>query len=87
MEKFSHIILNIPLFKGLPQSQLEKIEKIAVKKNFKKGELIFSKNDEGNGFYIVARGRIKIYKVSLEGKEQILHILSMIITGFLQKKK
>ena len=74
MEIFSTIISNIPLFKGLPQSQLEEIEKIAVKKNFKKGDLIFSENDEGNGFYIVASGRVKIYKVSLEGKEQILHI-------------
>ena len=74
MEKFSHIILNIPLFKGLPQSQLEKIEKIAVKKNFKKGSTIFFEGDEGNGFYIVVTGRVKIYKISLEGKEQILHI-------------
>jgi len=75
MEIFSSIISNIPIFKGLPQSQLEKIEKIAVKKNFKKGELVFLENDEGNGFYIVAQGRVKIYKVSMEGKEQILHIL------------
>jgi len=74
MEIFSSIISNIPLFKGLPQSQLEKIEKIAVKKNLKKGELIFSEDDESNGFYIIARGRVKIYKVSMEGKEQILHI-------------
>jgi len=74
MEIFSSIISNIPIFKGLSQSQLGKIEKIAVKKNFKKGELIFSENDEGNGFYIVARGRVKIYTVSMEGKEQILHI-------------
>ena len=75
MEIFSSIISNIPIFKGLPQSQLEKIEKIAVKKNFKKGELVFLENDEGNGFYIVAQGRVKIYKVSMEGKKQILHIL------------
>ena len=74
MENFLSIIANVPLFKGLPQNQLEKIERIAVKKNFKKGELIFSENDKGNGFYIVARGKVKIYKVSLEGKEQILHI-------------
>jgi len=74
MENFSSIISSAPLFKGLPQIQLEKIEKIAVKKDLEKGELIFSENDEGDGFYIVALGRVKIYKVSLEGKEQILHI-------------
>ena len=74
MKNFLSIISNTSLFKGLSQSRLEKIEKIAVKKNIEKGELIFSENDEGNGFYIVAQGRVKIYKVSLEGKEQILHI-------------
>jgi CRP/FNR family transcriptional regulator len=30
--------------------------------------------DEGNGFYIVAEGQVKIFKTSVEGKEQILHI-------------
>ncbi len=74
MGKFLSVISNSSLFKGLPLSQLEKIETIAVKKDFKKGELIFSEGDDGDGFYIIAAGRVKIYKVSLEGKEQILHI-------------
>ena len=74
MENFSYIISNIPLFKGLPKNQIEKIEKIVVEKKIKKGNLIFSENDQADGFYIVAQGKVKIYKVSLEGKEQILHI-------------
>ena len=74
MEKFLSVISSTSFFKGLPQSQLEKIEKIAVKRNFEKGELIFSEGDESDGFYIVVLGMVKIYKVSLEGKEQILHI-------------
>ena len=36
--------------------------------------MIFSEGDEGYGFYVVAKGMVKIYKVSPEGKEQILHI-------------
>lgn len=36
--------------------------------------MIFSEGDPGNGFYIVGKGKVKIYKMSLEGKEQILHI-------------
>ena len=39
-----------------------------------KGELIFQEGDSGEGFYIVAAGKIKIFKMSFEGKEQILHI-------------
>ena len=43
-------------------------------KFYDKGKTIFLEGDEGNGFYVVADGRVKIYKVSLEGKEHILHI-------------
>lgn len=39
-----------------------------------KGELIFQEGDRGEGFYIVAAGKIKVFKMSFEGKEQILHI-------------
>lgn len=39
-----------------------------------KGELIFQEGDRGEGFYIVAQGKIKVFKISFEGKEQILHI-------------
>ena len=74
MKNFLSVISSTPLFKGLSQSQLEKIAQIAVKRNFEKGGLIFLEGDEGDGFYIVARGMVKIYKVSPEGKEQILHI-------------
>ena len=39
-----------------------------------KGEIIFQEGDSGEGFYIVAEGKIKVFKMSFEGKEQILHI-------------
>ncbi len=53
---------------------MREIEKIAVEKSFKKGEIIFSEGDEGKGFFVVIRGTVKIFKVSPEGKEQIFHI-------------
>jgi len=63
-----------PLFGGLPQEHLEKIGKIAADRYFRKGEIIFTEGDESTGFFIVARGKVKIFKVSTDGKEQILHI-------------
>jgi CRP/FNR family transcriptional regulator len=47
---------------------------IVSDKEYKKGRLIFSEGDEGVGFYIVISGRVKVYKLSPEGKEQIMHI-------------
>lgn len=73
MNKRSAIATN-RLFQGLPEHELSEIEKIAVEKKFGRGESIFFEGDEGNGFYIVIEGRVKIFKMSLQGKEQILHI-------------
>jgi len=74
MKKNFDIMSRIPLFNGLPEDQLLAINQIAVEKKANKGEAIFSEGDEGKGFYVVLEGRVKIYKVSAEGKEQILHI-------------
>lgn len=62
------------LFNELPAHHLDAVLAIAVEKPLEKGELIFSEGDPGNGFYIVIEGQVKIYKLSLEGKEHILHI-------------
>jgi len=62
------------LFRGLPEIQIREIAGIARDMRFKKGETVFSDGDEGKGFYLVATGLVKIFKVSPDGKEQILHI-------------
>lgn len=62
------------LFEGLPERQITDIATIAVLKSFQRGENIFFEGDEGDGFYMVGEGRVKIFKVSLSGKEHILHI-------------
>ena len=74
MENILNIIAAIPLFNGLPDDQLSAIREIAVGKQFNKGQTIFSEGDQTKGFFVVVDGRVKIYKVSSEGKEQILHI-------------
>ncbi len=74
MKRNLDTISNTILFKGLPEEQLEEVEKIAVERHLNRGEIIFSEGDDGNGFYVVADGQIKVYKASIDGKEQILHI-------------
>lgn len=74
MEKILDIIAEAPLFSGLTKDQLNEIRQIVVDKFYNKGKTVFLEGDDCNGFYIVADGRVKIYKVSFEGKEHILHI-------------
>lgn len=70
----SEIIHQCTLFSGLPDSQLHDIRAICHEKSYEKGSVIFFEGDAGEGFYLVAQGKVKIYKMSPMGKEQILHI-------------
>lgn len=74
MEKILNIISQAPLFNGLAADQLNQVKQIAIDKFYDRGKTVFLDGDDCNGFYIVAAGKVKIYKVSFEGKEQILHI-------------
>ena len=74
MENSIEIISKIPLFAGLPKDQLEGLLRIVLEKRFGKGEPIFFEGDRANGFYVVIKGQVKVFKLSIDGKEQILHI-------------
>lgn len=74
MDSRLDIMAHTPLFGGMAQKQLAQIGHIAIDKHYKRGETIFWEGEPGVGFYVVARGKVKIYKSSAEGKEQILHI-------------
>ena len=73
MEIVKHIA-SIPLFEDLPKEQQEDLAMIVVDQVFKRGQTIFTEGDDATGFYVGVTGRVKIYKLSFEGKEQILHI-------------
>ncbi len=74
MRKNQKILAETPLFSGLEDAQLGQLARIALHRSYRKGEIIFSEGDPADGFYVVAEGRVKIFKVSSDGKEQILHI-------------
>ncbi|MDR3567399.1 MAG: Crp/Fnr family transcriptional regulator [Syntrophobacteraceae bacterium] len=67
-------ISKCPLFNGLPAQQIGELAKICLEQSYEKGREIFSEGDSAEGFYLVTSGKIKVYKLSFEGKEQILHI-------------
>jgi len=65
-----------PLFAGLGTEELNKVRAIAILKQFRKKEILFSDGEEAKGFYVVLSGKVKVFKVSPEGKEQILHVVT-----------
>ncbi len=63
------------LFSGLSKEKLISFAALSSLKNYKKGQLIFSEGDEARGFFIVKYGLVRVYKISINGREQTLHIL------------
>jgi len=70
------LLRRCPLFAGLKEEDLKKIRAIASLRQVGKKKVLFSEGEEAKGFYVILSGKVKIYKVSSEGKEQILHIVS-----------
>jgi CRP/FNR family transcriptional regulator len=64
----------VTIFSNLTEEQYRMISEITKLKHYRKKETVFNDGEEANGFYIVYSGRVKIYKVSFDGREQILHI-------------
>ena len=63
------------LFATLPDDDLRRVADLAVSRRFAKKEAVFQEGDRADGFFIVASGKVKVFKLSGEGKEQILHVL------------
>jgi CRP-like cAMP-binding protein len=72
----TEILRRCPLFAGLKEEDLKRIRGIASLKRVEKKGILFSDGEEARGFYVILSGRVKLFKVSPEGKEQILHIVS-----------
>lgn len=69
------VIKSCHLFSGVTEKDLDHLEQVARLREFDKGKVLFSQGEPAQGFYVVAAGKIKIYKLSPEGKERILHIV------------
>lgn len=74
MEQALAALSRIPLFSGLSRDQLLEFQAICRERSFGRGEWIFSDGDEGEGFFVILSGGVKIFKLSPSGKEQILHL-------------
>ena len=69
------ILRQSPLFAGTTDEDIAAILRICKVKEYERGEVLFDEGDMAQGFYIVAAGRVKVYKLSPEGKERILHVV------------
>lgn len=61
-----------PLFSQLTSEQLREVEASSYSREFARGEVIYLPSDMSDSVLLLARGRVRIYHVTSEGKQAIL---------------
>jgi len=79
MNKDVPIMINcidtIPLFSTLTSEQRSLIFKLITHRSYRSGERIYSPGDKAASIYIISRGKVRIYRLSENGKEQLIRLL------------
>lgn len=73
--KIPTAIRQIPLFQGLPARDLAVLESSLREKTCKKDEILLNEGLPCEKIFIVQTGRIKLYRMTSSGREQILEML------------
>jgi len=71
----SEALRRSPLFANLPPEDLARIIEISTLRHYAKRETVFREGDRADGFFVAVSGSVKVFKISEDGKEQVLHIL------------
>jgi CRP/FNR family transcriptional regulator, cyclic AMP receptor protein len=68
------ILRKTPLFASLTDKEMEALAGRVSKRCFECGALLFSEGDPCTGLFLVASGKIRIFKLSPTGREQVLAV-------------
>ncbi|MCZ6679603.1 MAG: Crp/Fnr family transcriptional regulator [Candidatus Poribacteria bacterium] len=66
---------HINLFRDLTEADIRVLDRISYMKDYHRREQVYGQTDPGDVVYLLKEGRVKIYKLSPDGKELTLAIL------------
>ncbi|MCX7707592.1 MAG: cyclic nucleotide-binding domain-containing protein, partial [Anaerolineae bacterium] len=67
------LLRRVPYFSRLADEVLIALAAVAVERRYERGQVIFLEGEPCAGLHLVVHGQVKIYKLSPQGREQILH--------------
>lgn len=73
-ERALEVLKRLPLMAGLSDEALAEVSGRTVERTVRRGAFLFRKGEACHGLYVVLEGRIRIYRASPLGQEQVLHV-------------
>lgn len=74
-EEIKNVLAQFSLFRELSDEELYNIVDISISREWKKGSHIFMQDEPLENVYFIYKGKVKIYKTDISGKEQIVSFL------------
>lgn len=68
------VLRKTPLFASLTETEMAALASRVTKRHFQRGELLFGEGDPCTGLFLVASGKIRVFKLSSAGREQVLAV-------------
>lgn len=68
----SAVFRRVALFANLEPVQLQGLSKVASVRHFRAGETILRESEPGDQFFVIARGEVKVFVDSPDGREVVL---------------
>lgn len=75
MSDRADIMRKLPFFAKLEPTLCEKLATITKLKKLERGAVLFRQGETVQGMFFLVEGKVKIFKLSPDGKEHILHII------------
>lgn len=75
MHRSISVLQQIPFFSGLDAKQQEELAQAVVTARYRKGQILFVEGEPSRALYFIHKGRVKVYRLAADGREQILHLL------------
>jgi CRP/FNR family transcriptional regulator len=72
VEEAKERLRHAPYLAGLPDGVIEALAELATERRYTRGQVIFMEGEPCAGLYVVADGEARIYKISAQGREQVL---------------
>jgi len=69
------LLKKVPIFSNLSDEELLKIRKLCVTQHYEKDRLILIEEESGKTLFLIQKGRVKVSRMSDDGREVILSIL------------
>ncbi len=74
--KLSQLLSGIPYFRGQGPAVIAALAACAIPRTFEVDAIIFWEDQPATGLFLVEEGTVKISRISKEGREHIMHLIS-----------